>query len=107
MFKFVKKVEKSKASLHILILIFRKIIKAAEVYLECECTISIEDHKAKNKGCQDGCLNRDLKMECGKDCPLGKLCGNKRFQNVENAPTEVFKTTNKGVGLRATEEILE
>ena len=44
-------------------------------------------------------------QECGKDCPLGKLCGNKRFQNVENAPTEVFKTTNKGVGLRATQEI--
>ena len=46
-----------------------------------------------------------ISQECGKDCPLGKLCGNKRFQNVENAPTEVFKTTNKGVGLRATQEI--
>ena len=45
-------------------LFFRKVIKAAEVYLECECTMSIEDHKAKIKGCQDGCLNRDLKMVC-------------------------------------------
>ena len=73
--------------------------------LECDCTISKEDIKKSIKGCGEDCLNRLLMIECGKDCSLGKLCANKRFQNIENAPTEVFKTTNKGVGLRATDEL--
>ena len=74
--------------------------------MECDCTISKEDYEKSIKGCGDDCLNRLLMIECSKNCSLGDLCGNKRFQNVENAPVEVFKTAYKGLGLRATAEIL-
>ena len=50
---------------------------------------------------------RLLMIECGKSCSLGKLCGNKRFQNRENAAIEVFKTDRKGIGLRAVADIEE
>ena len=46
-------------------------------------------------------------IECGKTCSLGKLCGNRRFQNRENAAIEVFKTERKGIGLRAVADIEE
>ena len=46
-------------------------------------------------------------IECGKTCSLGKLCGNRRFQNRENAAIEVFKTERKGIGLRAVTDIEE
>jgi hypothetical protein len=70
--------------------------------MECDCTISKEDYDQGIKGCGDDCLNRLLMIECTKTCSLGNLCSNKRFQNVDNAPTEVFKTADKGVGIRAT-----
>ena len=73
--------------------------------MECDCSISKEDISNGKKGCGDDCLNRLLMVECNKNCSLGSNCGNKRFQNVENAKTEVFKTENKGVGLRAAEKI--
>ena len=73
--------------------------------MECDCTLSKEDHVKGTKGCGDDCLNRMLMIECSKSCSLGKCCGNKRFQNIENAPTEVFKTAYKGVGLRATADL--
>lgn len=53
------------------------------------------------KGCGEDCLNRLLYIECGKICNLDSLCSNKRFQTIENAPIEVFKTAWKGFGLRA------
>ena len=74
--------------------------------MECDCTISKEEATTKGfKGCGDDCLNRMLMIECSKSCSLGTHCGNKRFQNIENAPVEVFKTAYKGVGLRATADI--
>ena len=73
--------------------------------MECDCSLSKEDISNGKKGCGDDCLNRLLMVECNKNCSLGNNCGNKRFQNVENAKTEVFKTENKGVGLRAAEKI--
>ena len=73
--------------------------------MECDCSISREDIKAGVKGCGDDCLNRLLMVECNKSCSLGDNCGNQKFQNVENAPTEVFKTEYKGVGLRATQDM--
>ena len=73
--------------------------------MECDCSLSKEDISNGKKGCGDDCLNRLLMVECNKNCSLGSNCGNKRFQNVENAKTEVFKTENKGVGLRAAEKI--
>ena len=73
--------------------------------MECDCSLSKEDITAGRKGCGDDCLNRLLMVECNKSCSLGDHCGNKRFQNVENSLTEVFKTEYKGVGLRAGEKI--
>lgn len=73
--------------------------------MECDCSLSKEDARKGLKGCGDDCLNRLLMIECGKSCSLGKHCANRRFQNVENAPTEVFKTSWKGIGLRATKDI--
>ena len=82
----------------------RRFKKSNEI--ECDCTISKEQNANKNfKGCGDDCLNRMLMIECSKTCSLGSHCGNKRFTNIENAPTEVFKTAYKGVGLRATADI--
>ena len=73
--------------------------------MECDCTISREEINSGKKGCGDDCLNRLLMIECSKYCSLGKYCGNKKFQNVENAPVEIFKTTWKGFGLRAVKAI--
>lgn len=36
---------------------------------------------------------------------LGERCANKRFQNLEYAKCEIFKTEKKGFGLRAVESI--
>jgi len=75
--------------------------------MECDCSLSKEDIKDGIMGCGDDCLNRLLMVECNKNCSLGANCGNKRFQSIENAPTEVFKTEHKGVGLKTTEDLNE
>ena len=73
--------------------------------MECDCTITREEINSGKKGCGDNCLNRLLMIECSKYCSLGKYCGNKKFQTVDNAPVEVFKTHWKGFGLRAVKSI--
>ena len=73
--------------------------------MECDCSLNKDEVRRGVKGCGEDCLNRLLLIECDKGCALGKLCGNKRFQNVENAPAQVFKTHWKGIGLRATADI--
>ena len=73
--------------------------------MECDCTLSREELAKGVKGCGDDCLNRLLMIECNKYCSLGKYCSNKKFQNVENAPVEVFKTKDKGFGLRALADL--
>ncbi len=73
--------------------------------MDCDCTMSKEDNAKGRKGCGNDCLNRLLFIECGKSCSLGKKCSNKRFQTVENAATEVFKTDYKGFGVRATQDL--
>ena len=44
-------------------------------------------------------------IECSKNCALGKNCGNRKFQTVDNAQVEVFKTEFKGVGLRTKKDL--
>ena len=75
--------------------------------MECDCTMALTraDVEAGRRGCGDDCLNRLLMIECGPDCALGRFCGNRRFQNIENARVEVFKTEWKGFGLRALDDI--
>lgn len=43
----------------------------------------------------------------GARCMLGERCANKRFQNLEYAKCEVFKTELKGFGLKALDDIPE
>lgn len=44
-------------------------------------------------------------IECGPKCSLGDHCLNKRFQKLQSAKVEVFKTRKKGWGLRTTTEL--
>mmetsp|Transcript_45652 Transcript_45652/g.74441 ORF Transcript_45652/g.74441 Transcript_45652/m.74441 type:complete len:363 (+) Transcript_45652:120-1208(+) len=60
--------------------------------------------------CEEGstCWNRLLCVECVEGvCPAGENCQNQRFQRVESAPLEIFKTENRGWGARAAEKILK
>ncbi len=74
-------------------------------FMGTECDCDVKDVPKGQKGCGDNCINRLLMMECPNTCSLGNSCSNKRFQNIENSPVEVFKTAYKGVGLRAIHEI--
>lgn len=61
---------------------------ARRYYKQCmgmECDCEPKYVPKGSKGCGDNCLNRQLMMECPQTCSLGKLCSNKRFQNIENA----------------------
>ncbi|KAG8305643.1 Histone-lysine N-methyltransferase setd2 [Homalodisca vitripennis] len=71
----------------------------------CDCTLTKEELARGDMGCGEDCLNRLLMIECGARCMLGERCANKRFQNLEYAKCEVFKTEMKGYGLRALEDI--
>lgn len=71
----------------------------------CECTLSKEDIIEGNTGCDDRCLNRLLKVECGLGCSLKKYCTNKQFQNKQFKKTNIIKTDNKGYGICAVEDI--
>lgn len=73
--------------------------------MQCDCELSKEEVERGVMGCLDDCANKMLMIECGKDCPLDHHCSNKRLQNKENAPIEVFKTDWKGFGVRATTKI--
>lgn len=71
----------------------------------CECTLSKEDIIEGNTGCDDRCLNRLLKVECGLGCSLKRYCTNKQFQNKQFKKTNIIKTDNKGYGICAVEDI--
>ncbi|XP_060861460.1 uncharacterized protein LOC132938562 isoform X2 [Metopolophium dirhodum] len=71
----------------------------------CECTLSKEDIIEGNIGCDDRCLNRLLKVECGLGCSLKRYCTNKQFQNKQFKKTNIIKTENKGYGICAVEDI--
>uniref|UniRef100_A0A914PIS0 AWS domain-containing protein n=1 Tax=Panagrolaimus davidi TaxID=227884 RepID=A0A914PIS0_9BILA len=55
--------------------------------------------------CNNGCLKRDLRMECGSRCPVGQKCQNKRFQKRQYASFEPFFAGIGGWGIRATKPI--
>ena len=82
----------------------RKINKQSKG-IECDCSLSKEELSKGTKGCGEDCLNRLLMIECSKNCALGKNCGNRKFQTVDNAQVEVFKTEFKGVGLRTKKDL--
>ncbi|CAG8528696.1 4325_t:CDS:2 [Diversispora eburnea] len=57
-------------------------------------------------GCTEDCYNRVMFYECSpKDCPCEEQCTNQRFQRKECVKElEVFKTENRGYGLRTLVE---
>lgn len=69
---------------------------------DCGCTLTSAQVKRGVRGCGEDCLNRQMSIECNKDCKLGPLCGNQRIQNSEYAPCTVFITEKKGYGLFAS-----
>lgn len=58
----------------------------------------------------DVCLNYISRYECDDDtCDLGELCQNRAAQSLACATTStlsVFKTLNKGYGVRSTSDII-
>ena len=57
-------------------------------------------------GCGDHCENRLTLTEClASVCPLGDRCGNQRLQKRLYPRLELFKTSSRGFGLRALEDI--
>lgn len=61
--------------------------------------------KTEKIGCQENCINRQLYIECGYDCSLGRYCGNKKFQKHEYGQCSKIATGQKGFGLQADEDI--
>ncbi|TPX50068.1 histone-lysine N-methyltransferase [Synchytrium endobioticum] len=51
------------------------------------------------------CINRQLFIECNKDCPCGEHCRNQRFQRKSYADVEIFLTEKKGHGMRTKQSL--
>ncbi|XP_026679533.1 histone-lysine N-methyltransferase SETD2-like [Diaphorina citri] len=79
--------------------------KRAKEKMICDCFLTKEELARGEMGCGEDCLNRLLMIECCSRCNLKDRCSNKRFQNLEYARCEMFKTEMKGFGLRALEDI--
>ena len=57
-------------------------------------------------GPDSNCMNRITYIECHPaSCPALDKCQNQRFRNFEYVNTEVFKSTNRGWGLRAMVDV--
>ncbi|KAL7058027.1 hypothetical protein AAHC03_017025 [Spirometra sp. Aus1] len=73
----------------------------------CDCAPpSREEILAGRLGCEQGCINRALYIECGPRCPAYAWCSNRQFQLRLYAPTEPYYCgPEKGWGLRARKPI--
>lgn len=66
----------------------------------------VNDHPDMACGHLSDCINRALLIECtDDDCPVGRFCKNRRFQNWEYSSIQVIKTEKKGFGVRALADI--
>lgn len=85
-------------------------VKSREV---CHCRfVQEETSSSKNKNghaamaCLDmSCVLFACQEECRSNCPAGMSCGNKRIQNKEFQPVEVFDAGPKGRGLRTIDAL--
>ncbi|XP_078343740.1 histone-lysine N-methyltransferase SETD2-like isoform X2 [Oculina patagonica] len=71
--------------------------------MQCDCTLDAD--YPDSAGCGEDCLNRLLMIECNSRCTCGEMCSNKRFQQGCKVKVEVFKTENKGWGLKTLEDL--
>ena len=80
-------------------------IVGEEDSLPCACSFDPEfDRRHMACGEHSDCINRSLFIECMEDdCPCGRYCLNRRFQNREYAPLIIVKTEKKGFGLVAAD----
>ncbi|KAL8694095.1 MAG: hypothetical protein Q9218_001210 [Villophora microphyllina] len=89
-----------------------KAIGATDHAMECECTeewVHSDVSAQVNTACGEDsdCINRATKMECTGNQQCGAACQNRRFQQQQYARVTVFKTEQKGYGLRADTDLQE
>ncbi|KAL9591135.1 MAG: hypothetical protein Q9203_000006 [Teloschistes exilis] len=86
-----------------------KAIGATDHAMDCECTDEWDASAQVNRACGEDsdCINRATKMECTGDCMCGNSCQNQRFQRQQYAKVAVFKTNQKGYGLRTNTDLQE
>eukprot|EP01043_Picozoa_sp_COSAG02_P017031 COSAG02_NODE_763_length_17431_cov_18.031502_5_plen_1607_part_00 len=66
----------------------------------CVCSLS-------TPCCSNSCLNRLCYIECNpKTCPAGHKCCNRRFQTRDYPKLRPFKVGERGMGLRAHEDVI-
>uniref|UniRef100_A0A8D8P4B3 [histone H3]-lysine(36) N-trimethyltransferase n=1 Tax=Culex pipiens TaxID=7175 RepID=A0A8D8P4B3_CULPI len=82
-----------------------KVISKEAKKMMCDCFLTEEEKDRGELGCGEDCLNKLLMIECGSRCVVGERCTNKRFQKLEYANTQVFRTEKKGFGIQASTEI--
>lgn len=73
--------------------------------MKCDCTITEEEVRKGEVGCQYNCINRILYIECGQKCRCGEYCDNQQFRRYNYSSCSVFETTCKGFGIRADHDI--
>lgn len=80
---------------------------AGDESMPCDCRYDPEvDDPSAACGDDSHCINRMMFMECNEDdCACGRFCQNRRFQLRQYARVDVFKTENKGYGLRALTDL--
>jgi len=89
----------------------RKVPTEEDIY-KCECISSLHatredwDNPDISIDCGEGCLNRQMSLECEiKSCPCGITCQNRRFQLHHDACVYPKGMAGKGFGLVAGEKI--
>jgi hypothetical protein len=75
--------------------------------MRCDCgRLENEEDSKGVMACDDNCINRMLCIECHPDvCPAGEYCQNQRFQRRQFPRVELFKTENKGFGVRVLQMV--
>ncbi|KAJ3034369.1 Histone-lysine N-methyltransferase setd2 [Rhizophlyctis rosea] len=66
----------------------------------CHC-----DGVTETCGPNDGCSHRTVFWECSTECKAGERCQNQRLRRKQWKQLEIFKAGEKGLGVRALEDI--
>ncbi|CAL1265237.1 unnamed protein product [Larinioides sclopetarius] len=69
-------------------------------------TCACDPSKENPCGPESQCLNRSMLMECHPDICLAKdLCQNQKFQKRQYVSTKIFKTKDRGWGLKTLQDV--
>lgn len=69
--------------------------------------IIVTDDPTMACGISSGCINRELSMECPKECVSGDSCQNQKFQRKQYAHVQICKTKKKGFGLQTLQRLVK